>query len=301
MGMSEGETSYQAGHSHPWIIDQDGTLIIGEVNGHTHDIQALGKLSEDGSLVPSEDEHNAGTTVNKSQEDESTMADENTKQKTDELATLKAELAKSQAINGLTIEHRAHFDTLDEAGKDAFLAKSVDARQSEIDAAADATAEVYKSLDGEVFTKSDDPRIVAMAKRADADRKALQEERAARREDDLRKRAETDLANLPGDLDTHVAMLKAAEAIEDKDTREKAVAALKAQSIALGKATQTLGYQGSGASTVVSKSSGVQSAEQELDTLAKAYAKENNVPEAQAYDTVIQSGRGAELYAQSLN
>lgn len=295
--LSEGETSYQAGHSHPWIIDQDGTLIVGEVNGHTHDIQALGKLSEEGSLVPSEDEQDAGTSVTKSQEDESTMADENNK----ELEAVQAQLAKSQAIIGLTTEHRAHFDTLDDAGKDAFLAKSVDARQSEIDALADANAVVYKSLDGLEFTKSDDPRLITMAKQADADRKALQAERTARREDDLRKRAETDLANLPGDLDSRVALLKAAESIEDETARKTAVDALKAQSIELGKAASTLGYQGQGGQTVISKSAGEQSADAELVTMAKAYAKEHNVPEAAAYDAVIQTPKGAELYAQTLN
>jgi hypothetical protein len=301
MPLNEGETSHQSGHSHPWIRQEDGSIIIGEVSAHTHSIQALGKLSEEGSLVPSED-HPAASIISEtpSQED-NPMTEKTADAAAEELKVLKAQLAKSVAINGLNVNHRTHFDGLDEAGQTAFLAKSVSDRDADIKAIELSKSVIYKSMDGEEFTAQDDPRLVSMAKRHDAERKRADEDRAKYEVADLRKRAETDLAGLPGTVEVRMSLLKAAESIPDQAERTAAVEALKAQSTSLAKAGTAIGYAGNGSGSIVTKSVDGSNAEAELDTLAKAYAKDHKVPEATAYDTVIQTGRGAELYALSLN
>lgn len=216
----------------------------------------------------------------------------------EELAKAQAEATKFKALAEMTDAQKAHYEKLDDEGKQAFIAKSADDRQKDVDAAVAKADEddpvVYKSDKGVEFRKSDDPRLVEMAKQADEDRKArvAAEKRVA--EQDLRKRAEDEFAHLPGTVEHRMELIKAAEGIEDEDARKGAIAALKAQNDSMATAFKTAGVGG------VSPEAG--SSENELDTLAKKYQEEHEgVTYAQAYDAVLKTERGRELYAKSVN
>jgi hypothetical protein len=281
-GMAtSGETNYVDGHSHPWVMLEDGSIQLGEVKGHTHDIATIGKVAD-----PSEEPDMAD---NKTPEVVKTEADAR-------VAELEAQLAKANKIAGLTGDIRAYFDGLDETAKSAFLEKSAEDQAAAVKAAKsqveDEDPVVYKSADGQEFRKSDDPRIVALAKRADEQAKRADKAEAAQRDGELEKRAAA-LTHIPGDLDVRKSMLNAIDGIPDEAQRTRALEALKAQDAALGVAFKNAGVR-SGATADVAGSP-----EAELDTLAKAYANENKVTVEQAYDKVLQTPRGAELYAQT--
>jgi hypothetical protein len=205
---------------------------------------------------------------------------------------LEAKLAKAEALATLTDVQKSHYSELDEAGQEAFLAKSSTERDAEVEIAKSADAVVYKSLDGEEFRKSDDPRLVAMAKRADAQMKALEKAEQREAETALRKRAEEELSSLPGDVDTHVAILKAVDSIENEDVRKAAMEVLKSKNEVASSAYTTRG------TTVISKAASGD-AHAELDRLAKAYQKEHDVDFYTAYDAVTKLHQ--DLYTKAVN
>ena len=150
---------------------------------------------------------------------------------------------------------------------------------------------IYKSLSGDVFRKSDDPRLVAMAKRADEAEKRANEAAAKAYDAQLEKRADDELGHLPGDSAVKVALLKAVDGIADLMIwREKAGQLLKANDSGLAKAFETAGSAGNGIPV---------DAKVELDNLAKAYATEHEVPYAKAYVAVLETERGAQLYEKA--
>ena len=152
-----------------------------------------------------------------------------------ELDALKAQLATATAVAALTGAHKTHYDTLGEDDQAEFLKMDDSAKDAAIKAAeakkADADPVVYKcEATGEEFRKSDDPRMVSMAKRMDEDRKETIRLQKQAEDDALEKRAETDLKYHPGALDVRKALLKAADGIEDETVRNGALEALKAKS-----------------------------------------------------------------------
>lgn len=274
--INAGETSYVDGHSHPWVRREDGTIMIGEARGHTHGVAEFGKVDK-GELDMTD------KTTNKSAEGQA---------EADRIKDLEAQLAKANAIAGLSGDDRAHYDALDAAGKDAFLAKSADDRKADIQKAAEGKAVVYKAADGTEYTKADDPRLVALAKARDEDRKELQAANKRAAEVELRKRAEG-LGHLPGSVDDVMEMLRAIDAIPNEDARKRSLDALTAQNTALSTAFKSVGHNASAPEAG--------SAEAELDNLAKAYAKDKGVSEAVAYDEVLKTARGQELYEQTVS
>ncbi len=217
--------------------------------------------------------------------------------KTDTTATetavneLKAKLAKAETFGKLTDVQKAHYTSLDDAAKEEFLAKSESEREDVVTLAKAADAVVYTTLDGEQFSKSDDPRLVAMAKRADAQTKAL--EKAAQREGDavFAKRAETELSHLPGEGSTHVAILKAMDTIENEDVRKAALEVLKSNNVANESAFVTTG-------TMEVSKAAAGDAHAELDRLAKAHQKSQGGDFYAAYDAITKTH--PELYAKAI-
>ena len=88
-------------------------------------------------------------------------------------------------------------------------------------------------------------------------------------------------------------MLKAVDGIEDEAQRKAAHNALKAQNEAMAEAFKTRGHGGG--------QSEPGSPDEELDNLAKAHAEKKNVSKAVAYDAVLKTEQGQELYAKSVN
>lgn len=292
--LTSGETNYVDEHSHPWIRREDGSIVIGEVKGHTHEVAEMGKankirMSLGKHTDPTEESMTEKTAAEKT-------AAEKTAAKDAELDTANKSLDKANKVVALTPETRVHYDGLTEdTAKETFLGKSADEQKTIVEAASKSATDkdpvVFKSKDGTEYRKSDDPRLVTLAKQGDEDRKArLTAERRAE-DTDLRKRAE-DLKHIPGDVDTRIAILRSVDSISDDAQRTKALDALKAQDDMLAKAFTTHGHGGETLETG--------SAEQELDTLAKAYAGKNDVTFEVAYAKVCDTEAGRELYAKTI-
>jgi hypothetical protein len=299
--QSEGEDS---GHSHPWVRDREGTVTIGDADGHTHETIETLKLAPGAKTYTPEDpmpKKNDDNTANK--DAEAAEAAEALKASEDRNTELTTQLAEATARAEMTDAQKAHFDaldpSLDDDARKAFVeakpaAREVIVAKAKSDAD-DAKGIAYTADDGTIYTKADDPRLTSGAKRNDELARDLSKALKRTEEQDLRKRVEDDLAHMPGTVETRMAMLKAVDAIENDDDRKAAVDSLKAQNEQMSKAFKTLG-----SSTISGETQGGdQTADDKLDVLAKAHAKENKVSEAQGYDAVLRTEEGAALYAES--
>ncbi len=282
--VSEGEDN---GHTHLWIRQKDGTVLIGEAEGHDHIVLE--------KRVTKEDITAASGGVAKKTEDTS-MSDDTKKTAkggADEIsaqekinADLTKRLEKSEAVGTLTDTQRAFYNAIEgDEAQATFLAKSADERNAEVEKTQGEDPVVYTSVEGEIFRKSDDSRLVTMAKDRDEDRRELVSERAARRNDSFTKRAETELANLPGDLTMKVSLLSVIEDL-DEETRKGATALLKAANDAVTGAFKEAGHRD------VSSSS---DEEAQLHKLALAGVKDG-VSYAKSYSTACKSAEGRDLY-----
>ena len=327
----------ERGHHHPFVI-KDGKVIIGEVDGHTHtvddseasnlvlSIAMLDALKQDLELsenatfksIPETMEliksweaktgNNIDNPLDKSSQPEKIMPTpkkpdatptvEDLQKSLDDanknLSTLTEELKLAKSVSELNDAHKAHYLTLKGSEAIGFLAKSVEDKDAVIEALKSDDPVVYKSsVTGMQFRKSDDPRLIEMAKSTDADRATLQKQQADLEFAQLEKRAATEIPHLPGTVANHIALLKAVDTIEDQIQRDEVIALLKAQDAKLGKNFEVVG-EGGEPVTVVDKKEAVD----ELDRLAKAYAKERNIDFYKAYHIV--SEQNTELLQKAL-
>ena len=203
---------------------------------------------------------------------------------------LEAQLRKAQVMAELTDAQKAHLTKQSPEGQDAFLKLTPDARQAELVKASEANAVVYKSLDGEEFRKSDDPRLIRMAKSADEDRKARISAETISKRERLAKAA-SELTKLPGAEDVKVSLLEAIDGLP-VEKRDAIMAMLKAHDAGLSQAFKNLGAEGT------PEASGPEAA---LEKLAKSIAaKDPNLTEQQAFVKALESVEGAKLYEQHL-
>lgn len=316
-----GDTSWtradgdENGHSHPWVRGQDGSITIGEAEGHSHDVleTTVSKRSAselrgtEADLLGQEKDSakNAGGagSGHSHNEGDTDMADtDKTKKAADAQPTveqLQQQLARANSVAALSGVEKAHFDTIKDAtAQDAFLAKSADDRKAEVDAVAkaatDADPVVYTTLDGVDLRKSAGDAFISMAKSNDALRKRLDESEARNADAELKKRADAELGHLPGTVDERAALLKAVDAIADEGQRTAALNALKAQNAAMAKAFEPAGHGGAAVAPG--------SPADQLDQLAKKHQDAN--PDAtyeRAYDAVLKTAEGQLLYAKSLS
>jgi hypothetical protein len=210
-----------------------------------------------------------------------------------------ARLEKSDKIIALSAIHKAHYDSLsDDAAKDAFLAKDASGRDAAIALTKGDDPVVYTTLDGTDIRKSAGDLVVQLAKSNDQLRKDLLVEKAARTDQDLAKRAETDISKMAGDIDTRKALLKAVDGIADQKTRDEVMKSLRAANAAMGGAFAKNGRTGGADDkdetdpTKMSKAE----AEAKLDELAKAHATATKVDFAKAYSAVLDTDEGRALY-----
>jgi hypothetical protein len=231
----------------------------------------------------------AGDTIGKK---ESSMPDD--PKKVADLEKAVADLTKraetAEAIAKLSGVEKAHYDKLGDADKPGFLAKSADDRKAEIAKAGDADPVVYKSADGVEFRKSDDPRLVAMAKRADEADRIAKAERETRETAEFTKRAETEIGHLPGDAALKGKVLKHL-ASAPEDVAKAADTMLKAGDSAIAKSFTKFGVAGGDPTG--------DNPEAKLNSLAKAHAEKNNVSFAKAYSAVLDTEEGKRLYAET--
>lgn len=282
------------GHSHPWVKNSDGKIIIGEAMGHTHEVLEVSKAAD-----PKEQD----------------MNEKEAQELKDRLAKAEADAALNKALAALSDADKAHYNGLDDAGKTAFLTKSADERRAEVDAAAVAKkageAVVYKSRDGFEFTSKHDPLLVTLAKKNDKLEADIEKARAEAEQSALEKRAGDELGHLPGDVKVRAALLKAVEGIKEEELRKGALAAIKSKAPEVKAATKTVGTSTAKAAAETTEEVEVGSpeahaiikrqAEDEIEALAKAYEAEHKVPYLKAYQAVLETERGAELYDATVN
>ena len=323
-GTSDGD---ETGHSHPWIYDKSGGLVIGEALGHKHEIAEMNKSGDKKltgepkmakrilkSALASALLCSAAITkfdADTAHEDDAAMIrkaaldlniggllptdgplakmGDKEEDEDDEAKKMKdaEKLKKFEAIAGLNGVQKSHYDSLgDDDARTEFLKMSSDDRAGEISKASENDPVIYKSLDGLSFRKSDDDRLVAMAKSNDAKTKDIAKAQADARDAKIEKRA-AEFDQLPGKTDVKKALIGAIEDIEDKEVRKGVYQILKAANDA-GNAD----FEPKGAMTKAD----VADVDVKLEKMVKAHASDNNVPYATAYMAVTKSGEGAKLY-----
>jgi len=274
-----GSTSYNGGeedsygHTHPWVRMLDGKITIGATDGHSHTLI-------DDTITAKFDGQKQGEPEMTKQET-ATVGDAEAVQKSIQDLTTRAE--RAEAIMKMDATVRGHFDSLPTEEQEKFLAKSDVARSAEVANAKDANREVYKSAAGEVFRASDDPRLVAMAKRSDADRQAAADAIEKVSFAGFVKRATEELANLPGTPEVKAKILKVLEGVEG------APEFLKAANEGAKGAFESLGAQGAGEGS---------KPEDQLEVLAQKYATDHSVTIVKAREAVLSTPEGGQLYQQ---
>lgn len=276
-----GYTSFEMDHAHPFVVLEDGTIVIGESRGHKHEIETVGKNvtidKEPEMTTPNADLEAAKLALIKSEEQNQALA---------------GEIAELKILAGMTDEAKVHYAKLEGEVKTAFAKMDTEARKAAIVKANEVNAVIYTDLDGIEFRKNDDPRLIAMAKRSDEDRKAriLAEEKVEKAALEAQT-AEFD--KLPGTAEEKAAVVKALNGIKSEDVRKKAFEILRAANKAMSGAFETRGVD---RDPRVAKSDDVKTAEAELEALVKRHATEKKISEAKAYDQVLATSAGADLY-----
>jgi hypothetical protein len=304
-----GETSWHGSsyHTHPFIIEEGGSIKIGEAEGHTHAINAtLSEVLKNGlttdeainTQFKGKSTKSNATGIGGGHElvEDTTMPKDTNADITpaNEVEALKAQLVKANALSTLNDAQKDLYNSLDAANQEIFLTKSNDERNSDIELSKAADPVIYKSLDGEIYLKSDDPRLVAMAKRTDADRAVILEANEKIAKADLEKRAKDTISNLPGKLETHVAILKSIDSIEDASIREEAMAALKAHNASLRKAFTTVGTEEIAKGDLSEGADAVQ----EMEDLTKSCMEKDGIGYYEAYAKVSEGH--PDLYAKAV-
>ncbi len=279
---SEGEEN---GHDHPFMltVDEAGgfSVEIGDSEGHSHavDSAALNAAFAAAALGKTQPEDDMPEKTDKTAE---------------EIQALEESLALTRLFVGFNDAARTHFENLDEVGKRVFATKGEIERTVEI-AKSLETDVVYKDSAGAVYRKSDDPRLIELAKRADEDRKVAKADREALEQERLEKRAADELAGLPGTATEKAAALRALEAIPNQAHREAALKAIKAGGAAISAGFDTLG------TTEVQSQLGLDvesdDPNAQLEVLAREHAKTNKVSLGKAYREVTKTDAGRKLYA----
>lgn len=206
----------------------------------------------------------------------------------DDVAALKREVS----VLKLSDAARAHFDGLADDAQDAFLAKSADEQQADIDAANATDPVLYKSADGVEYRKSDGQKAADLAKRLDAMEGRVAKAESEKADAEFAKQAETEFAYLP--REGTIEMLKAADKITDEEKKKKMLDALRASNKSASKSHKAIGTSAG----VTGEEGDEASAEKRLDEMAKAYAKDNDVSFHKAYDAVLDTEEGSALYSE---
>lgn len=221
-------------HSHG-IVFEGGVLTILADSGHKHVLAegqtGIAVVPADAIVVVQARATHSKSTRSKSA-DEAVTTPEKSQMPTEQDKTI-AELTKraerAERLAKFTDAHKAHLATLSGEDADAFVAKSHAERDAVVAEVEKANEVVYTSKStGETFRKSDDPRLVAMAKRQDA-----QSEEIAKRDDaiekaEIAKLAKDTIGAIAGDDDTHAYIVKSIrKGGGDAATVEKALTSLR--------------------------------------------------------------------------
>lgn len=319
--LNSGETDYVDGHTHPWVRDNAGNVNIGMARGHTHGLGTIGKKETTAMpKINTRAELTAAIEKAQAEGDKLTVATVQEIHKAaselnaddalpasgplakaappflseDEQKKLKAKMDRMDKRDALSGDLRKHYDSLDtDEARDAFLAKDAGAQKLELEKAAGDDPVVYTTLDGIEIRKSAGEPVITALKNADEARRETAIEKAARQNLELEKRVNDELGNVGGELVGKKALLKAVDGIADETQRAAALSVLKSAN----KVAETSGIfekRGTGATPSIEKGS----PEGQLEELAKARASKDGISFEKAYDAVLTTPEGAQLYAQ---
>lgn len=244
-----GETTWQlsegaeSGHDHPWARLDDGTIKIGESEGHDHVLISTEKRAAPAAAEP-EPTENPMTKTAEQHAAELATANDAIKKLEGAATVAKSETDILKSMASLTDVQKVHHATLDAEGQVAYLAKSADARQADVTKAAESDGVIFTSDAGEVYRKSDDPRTVAMAKRLDEESRLRKAAEAVTETNRIEKLADA-YPNLPGERAVKLALVKATDAIPDETARKAAFEILAATNAEMATAMAELGTKAS--------------------------------------------------------
>ena len=200
-----------------------------------------------------------------------------------------AKLRRQVAELSMTADVRKFYGALGETEKAAFLLKSSADQLAQIAATNSDDPIVYTTKSGLEIRESAGETSVALAKQLDATVETIKA--LTKSGDDARFEAiyKAEFNNLP--RQATIALLKAAETMSEED-KKKLLEAQRAANKALESRTRFVGKAAGNFDDVSDDP------EAQLDAMAKARAEKTNETFAKAYDHVIQSEGGRELYAK---
>lgn len=207
-GNTHGSTTYQDEHSHPWIINQSGELVIGVADGHTHGLGEREIELFKNIVVNSDDGE-----IAKGKGDAMSDAEKGVADLEKRLEEMGVQLEKATAISQMSDVEKSYMSALGEDDAEAFVKMSSGDRAAEIKKSEAEDPEFYKSADGTVYLKSQEA-FGKMAKRADEADAKLAKMAADAKDAEFTKRAGDELSALPGEVSVRAAVLKAIDGIE---------------------------------------------------------------------------------------
>lgn len=207
-------------------------------------------------------------------------------------AALQSQLEAQTAIAGLTDAEKEVMAALPAGEQASFASKSSAERQLVVKARQEANPVVYKAASGVEYRKSDDQRLVDMARKVDESDEKLRKAAEAAQKARLESVAATELKHLPGELSVKVSMLGLVESLQDAD-KAAVMAMLKAGNSAISGAFKTIG-----SSVSLEDNSEPLT---ELKKMAEKHAAERKISYESAYAEVLATEAGSRLYTASMN
>lgn len=292
------------GHRHSWIMDDAGNIIIADEEGHTHGIGALvtksdleameNVLPKEGTLAglldPGQEPAGTADKLGTSEDIMTKQDDKAVEDKAVELEAMKKRAERAEKVAELNDAEKTYMKGLGKEDQDGFLALDADDRGKELAKADEDDSVVFKD-NGVEYRKSDDPRLVNLAKQAKAEREKNELLAKAAKDGELQKLA-AELQYLPGETKDKIVLLKGIDLLSRED-RETALESLRAQNKLMEKHYVSLGTRkapGAGGDP-----------EDDLDTMAKAInEKDPNLTEAQAMVKAMETPEGQALYAKHI-
>ena len=223
---------------------------------------------------------------------EDKMADPTAAEVSAEITKRDETIAKLQAVLDLNPAHRAFYDTLSKSRQEDFLTSSNAAKDEMIKASDAANPVIFTASDGTEFRKNDDPRMVEMAKKWDADRAEVAKLRLDAEQTTFEKRADEVMGLIPGDKVEKIAIVRRLNQIDDEDLRKKAFAVLENANKVYKMALTTMGVS----DTSTPSDFGKASPRQLLDGAIAACAKEDGISIEKATTKVMETAEGQRLY-----
>lgn len=298
---------YSGSHSHPWVKGGDGKIVIGEAQGHSHEVANTDSGIVDTTMVAARapvkrvgvlGDARKSTTANAGSivKPQTLLSkQENQMDPTEQIATL---TKRTEALSKMLVvlaamapAQREYVAKLAPADLETFLAKPDTDRDAIVAKAAEADPVAYTTKSGLAIRKSAGELAIAMAKQLDDAHEQLAKSRIEADQARFEKRAQEEIGHLAGETIVKVAALKALDSITDEKVRGEAIAMLKGADAAMAELAKAKGFNpGSDATNATDPKA--------LFTKKLAeFAKTVNKTPQIATSDFLGTREGAELYA----